>query len=143
MRSKTAYPYSVTAGNFVYFIAAPTLVYESHYARSERIRKRYVLKKTLQGAGCALLQYVLMAQFILPVLRYGGWVPAYAMLVLVQRQYLMCGASCGYGCGCGCGCGWFRRNEEGRGSGSIVLDLMKLAVPSFTMWLAGGSPMCL
>ena len=103
VRSKTAYPYSVTAGNFVYFIAAPTLVYESHYARSERIRKRYVLKKTLQGAGCALLQYVLMAQFILPVLRYGGWVPAYAMLVLVQRQYLMCGASCGYGYGCGCG----------------------------------------
>ena len=133
MRSKTAYPYSVTAGNFVYFIAAPTLVYESHYARSERIRKRYVLKKTLQGAGCALLQYVLMAQFILPVLRYGGWVPAYAMLVRVQRLYLMCGASCG----------WFRRNEEGRGSGSIVLDLMKLAVPSFTMWLAGGSYMCL
>lgn len=71
--------------------------YESHYARSERIRKRYVLKKSLQGIGCAALQYVLMAQFILPVLRA----------------------------------------EPSRTSGSFVLDLMKLAVPSFVMWLAG------
>ena len=122
-KSRRAYPHNVTFGRLAYFLAAPTLVYvtaagsgtwvspaspnvwprtqrdryESHYARSERIRKRYVLKKSLQGVGCAVLQYVLMAQFILPVLRA----------------------------------------EPSRTSGSFILDLMKLAVPSFTMWLAG------
>lgn len=82
----------VTVKDFAYFLAAPTLVYESAFPRSDHIRWRYVAKKSVQLAAALLVQYAVVAQFMLPVFAQH-----------TQDWYLF----------------------------------LKLALPSFCMWLAG------
>ena len=89
------FPANVTLGNFLYFLAAPTLVYEPAYPRTRRIRRRVIFGHAAAMCVCLALQYFLFTQFLLPVLA---------------------------------------APPEGR---SLVLDLMKLAVPSMALWLAG------
>ncbi|CAE7352634.1 DGAT1B [Symbiodinium sp. KB8] len=89
------FPANVTLGNFLYFLAAPTLVYEPAYPRTRRIRRRVIFGHAAAMCVCLALQYFLFTQFLLPVLA---------------------------------------APPEGR---SPVLDLMKLAVPSMALWLAG------
>lgn len=93
--SKSSYPHNIRLGNFVYFMCAPTLVYEPRYPRSPRIRWLYVLKKLLELGAATAVQYFIVAQFLLPVL-------------------------------------------QGRNTSNyMVVDLMKLAMPSFLTWLVG------
>lgn len=82
----------VSVTDFAYFLAAPTLVYESAFPRSDRIRWRYVVKKSFQLAAALLVQYAVVAQFMLPVFAHH-----------TKDWYLF----------------------------------LKLALPSFCMWLAG------
>lgn len=83
----------ITLGDYLYYLLAPTLVYEPRFPRTAAIRPRYVGKKLAQAAVAMLAQYCTMAQFMLPVLR--------------------------------------------RPSGGALYDMMKLAVPSFIVWLLG------
>lgn len=88
------YPRNVTLGNYLYFIVAPTLVYETAYPRTTQIRKMYVAWYSAQAIACFVIQYILLMQFCVPVLRNS--MPG-------QRNL------------------WF--------------FCMKLALPSFIMWL--------
>ncbi|KAK4536306.1 hypothetical protein CDCA_CDCA08G2331 [Cyanidium caldarium] len=63
------FPENVTFGDFMYFMAAPTLVYEIGYPRTDRVRTRYVLRMALTVLVCIALQIAIMQQFMLPVLQ--------------------------------------------------------------------------
>ncbi|CDF41222.1 Acyl-CoA diacylglycerol acyltransferase [Chondrus crispus] len=63
------YPRNVTVGNYLYFVVAPTFVYETSYPRTTQIRKMYVAWHSLQACACAAVQYVLLMQFYIPTLR--------------------------------------------------------------------------
>jgi len=52
------WPANVTVGNFAYFLAAPTLVYEPSYPRSRRIRRRYITARLLEMLACSKSQSV-------------------------------------------------------------------------------------
>jgi hypothetical protein len=41
--SHLIYPENLTLRNFAYFLAAPTLIYQLTYPRSERLRFRYIV----------------------------------------------------------------------------------------------------
>lgn len=63
------YPRNVTISNLAYFIAAPTVVYETGYPRSKGVRLRYVAWHAAQIFLCLVVQYVLLMQFCVPVWR--------------------------------------------------------------------------
>eukprot|EP00871_Galdieria_phlegrea_P000396 jgi/Galph1/1357/GphlegSOOS_G5931.1 len=91
---KGCFPYSVNIQDFTYFLfAAPTLVYETSYPRTNEIRVKYILWNLLQLVVCFFLQFFLLCQLMLPVLK--------------------------------------------RDSGSLLFDVMKLAIPSIFFWLLG------
>lgn len=64
--TRTAWPATVRAGHFFYFLLAPTLVYEVWYPRTPRVRITYVLKRLVQMAVALVLQWLLMSQFVIP-----------------------------------------------------------------------------
>ena len=65
-----AWPHNVTIKDFLYFLFAPTLVYEPRYPRTKAIRWKYVAVKGAEVCLSLLLQYALLKQFLLPVLRH-------------------------------------------------------------------------
>lgn len=68
--NQSCFPYSVNLRNFSYFLlAAPTLVYETSYPRTSSIRVRYILSNLMQLAICFLIQFFLLCQLMLPVLK--------------------------------------------------------------------------
>lgn len=66
-KTGVAYPLNVTLSNFGYFIIAPTLVYETGYPRTPRIRPEYVAWHCFQVIVCLTLQYILLMQFCIPI----------------------------------------------------------------------------
>jgi hypothetical protein len=62
------YPGNVTVADFAFFLVCPSLVYEPYYPRVKRRRWNVILNKTAEFLICALLQYGLLRQFLLPVL---------------------------------------------------------------------------
>ncbi|EME29548.1 Diacylglycerol O-acyltransferase 1 [Galdieria sulphuraria] len=68
--SRSGFPYSVNLKDFTYFLlAAPTLVYETNYPRTKEIRVKYILWNLIQLAICFLVQFFLLCQLMLPVLK--------------------------------------------------------------------------
>lgn len=67
VKNGVAYPLNVSLENFGYFIVAPTLVYETGYPRTERIRTEYVAWHSFQLVLCVSLQYILLMQFCIPI----------------------------------------------------------------------------
>lgn len=91
---KMRFPGNVSLGNFTYFMfCAPTLVYETSYPRTPRIRTGYVAWMTFQVLICLVVQYCVSCQLLFPPLIHG--------------------------------------------SGSLVFDAMRLAIPSIIVWLLG------
>jgi len=62
------FPGNVGIVDFVYFLAAPTLVYETYYPRNESIRWMFLLKELVQCAVCISLAQLVCAQFIMSIL---------------------------------------------------------------------------
>ncbi|GJQ11306.1 hypothetical protein GpartN1_g3097.t1 [Galdieria partita] len=68
--SHSGFPYSVNLKDFTYFLlAAPTLVYETSYPRTKEIRVNYIFWNLMQLAICFLIQFFLLCQLMLPVLK--------------------------------------------------------------------------
>lgn len=66
--SEACYPRNVNLKNFFYFIfCAPSLVYETRFLRTQRIRVWYVLKELCAFMFCSAGVLWIMAQFVLPV----------------------------------------------------------------------------
>lgn len=63
------YPDNLNLRDLFYFIAAPTLCYELNFPRTERIRKRFLLKRCLEVILGLQLTFALMQQYMIPSVR--------------------------------------------------------------------------
>ena len=54
--------------SFVYFLVAPTLCFQLHYPRSERIRPWFLFKRIVEFMFLVSAQIYVMLQFIYPAL---------------------------------------------------------------------------
>lgn len=63
-----ALPALPAVGDFVYFLACPSLVYEPHFPRLKRRRWGLIARKLAEFGVCMALEYSLLTQFLLPVL---------------------------------------------------------------------------
>lgn len=63
------YPYNLTLRNLYYFMFAPTLCYELNYPRTERIRKRFLLRRVIEALFLLQLELALCQQWIVPTLQ--------------------------------------------------------------------------
>lgn len=60
------YPANLNLRDLLYFLAAPTLCYELNFPRTQRIRKRFLLKRILEVLiGCQLMLMIIQ-QYIIP-----------------------------------------------------------------------------
>jgi diacylglycerol O-acyltransferase-1 len=63
------YPENITISNLCYFWWAPTLVYQPVYPRSRRIRRSFVIKRTLESIGLSIVIWIVSAQYAAPLLQ--------------------------------------------------------------------------
>jgi len=66
---EAAYPDNLEMRNMALFIAFPTMVYQTSYPRTQRIRKRWLIKRIVELILCLALMSVIGEQFVLPTLR--------------------------------------------------------------------------
>lgn len=66
--AEVKFPDNVTFANYLYFLAAPTLVYELNYPRTPKIRWKYVAEKCITAVGTFSVLHVLVERYIVPVL---------------------------------------------------------------------------
>lgn len=62
------FPNNVTFGNFVDYLAVPTLVYELAYPRTTHIRVSYLAFKIFSTFSAFFILYITVDEFVLPVL---------------------------------------------------------------------------
>ncbi|RKP14139.1 MBOAT, membrane-bound O-acyltransferase family-domain-containing protein [Piptocephalis cylindrospora] len=67
-----AYPDNLTVANWVDYVLIPSLVYEIHFPRTDRIRPWYVFEKALATFGSMFLMYVTMEQSLIPSVKYAA-----------------------------------------------------------------------
>ncbi|KAL3860276.1 hypothetical protein ACJMK2_010419 [Sinanodonta woodiana] len=63
------YPDNLNYSDLYYFMAAPTLCYELNFPRSQRIRKRFLMKRVLEMLFLSSLIMGLIQQWIIPTVR--------------------------------------------------------------------------
>ena len=64
----TSYPNNVTIFDIIRFVAFPTLCYQTSYPRTDKIRPKWLLKRSIELLLTVVVQVVLFSQFMLPVL---------------------------------------------------------------------------
>ena len=86
-----SFPSNVTLRDFLYFLLAPSLVYEPCFPRLKRARRwGYILTRLAEGVLFMFIQYFIVAQFMLPVLRRVDGTPLwYAMMKLAIPSFLL------------------------------------------------------
>ena len=100
------WPRNVNAGNFAYFLIAPTLVYESAYPRSPSIRPLFLLCKVLQGLATAVIGFWVLFNSVIPILSTPT-PPASLTVLPLNLQAPV----------------------------AFLMDLTRLAMPSIVLWL--------
>jgi diacylglycerol O-acyltransferase-1 len=63
------YPGSLKLGHFLYFLAAPTLCFQFHYPRTERIRKTWLLKRIGELLIGISLFLIMVMQYMTPLIQ--------------------------------------------------------------------------
>ncbi|KAI9202546.1 MBOAT, membrane-bound O-acyltransferase family-domain-containing protein [Polychytrium aggregatum] len=63
------YPSNITLGNLLYFVAAPTLVYQPSYPRSAKFSKSELVKRVMELTMALFGMYFLTHQYMAPTLR--------------------------------------------------------------------------
>lgn len=66
------YPNNINFRNFTLFMWMPVLVYETNYPRTERIRKRYVLRRAVYIICIFYIDYLIFSNYVLVVLMNPG-----------------------------------------------------------------------
>lgn len=62
----TQYPDNLTVPDLYYFLAAPTLCYELNFPRSQRIRKRFLLRRMLEVVVISNIILAMFQQWMIP-----------------------------------------------------------------------------
>lgn len=65
----TEYPNNLTLCDLYYFLIAPTLCYELNFPRSQRIRKRFLLRRILEMVVLSNIAIAMFQQWIIPSVR--------------------------------------------------------------------------
>jgi len=60
------YPHNLTVKDMAFFIFAPTLCYELNFPRTDRVRKRFLLKRVIEVVVLVQLSMCLFQQWIIP-----------------------------------------------------------------------------
>jgi len=82
------YPNNLYITDLYYFIFAPTLCYELNFPRSDRIRKRFLLRRGLECFFGAQLMVALIQQWIIPSVK-NSLIPFSNMdLIKIQERLL-------------------------------------------------------
>ncbi|KAJ1924567.1 hypothetical protein IWQ60_005123 [Tieghemiomyces parasiticus] len=78
------YPANITPHNSLYFAMVPTLCYQPSYPRNQRFRKRFFLKRCLEGSIAVVMIYFLIEQYAIPTLKnsVGAWEELNVMQIL-------------------------------------------------------------
>lgn len=63
------YPDNLAMGNFLYFLAAPTLCYQPSYPRLKRFRRTFFLKRLFEFASLSIMAWVAIEQFATPTVQ--------------------------------------------------------------------------
>ena len=103
------WPSNVSLKDFLSFLVLPTLTYESSFPRTTHIRWTFVILKLLQGALCQATALAILFNFLVPVLE--DPTPSTALTPGLP-SFLIAPAS-------------------------IVMDLIRLSLPSIAIWLCG------
>ena len=68
VQQSQCYPECLTITQMYMFVAYPTLVFQLAYPRTESVRVRIVLRYAIELAFCLVLQFILIEQYITPLL---------------------------------------------------------------------------
>jgi sterol O-acyltransferase len=68
-KEKSLYPSNLTLSNFIYFLMAPTLLYEPSYPRTPKIRWSYVMDRSAGLMAVFTLLYATIDSMIMPIIR--------------------------------------------------------------------------
>ncbi|BES88557.1 O-acyltransferase [Nesidiocoris tenuis] len=82
------YPDNVTVKDFIFFIWAPTLCYELNFPRTDRIRKRFLLKRLIEVVVLFQLIACLFQQWIIPSVK-NSLIPFSNMDVMKATERLL------------------------------------------------------
>lgn len=119
-KESSSTPSFASFSSFLYFLAAPTLVFKTQgYSRTDTISVTYVFQKLLEALLEATLIYTAFKQFILPVLTESPLALSLAPSSSPPTP--------------------LPRPQEGGRGGHIVglfLDVLRLSIPSMLVWLA-------
>ena len=63
------YPNNLRLADLAYFVAAPTLCYETRFPRTERIRWGFLIKRTVELVIIMFFEYFIAVQYMLPLLQ--------------------------------------------------------------------------
>ncbi|KAK9805410.1 hypothetical protein WJX73_002289 [Symbiochloris irregularis] len=67
-RAEVPYPQNLVLSNLAYFLVVPTLVYQTSYPRSSRMRGRWVLWYLARGVAICGLLLVIVEQYLVPTI---------------------------------------------------------------------------
>nr|CAI5868684.1 unnamed protein product [Callosobruchus analis] len=67
--SLVQYPDNLNLKDLYYFICAPTLCYELNFPKTDRIRKRFLLKRIFEVLICGQIIMVIMQQYMVPSIK--------------------------------------------------------------------------
>ncbi|EPZ34196.1 hypothetical protein ROZALSC1DRAFT_27773 [Rozella allomycis CSF55] len=84
------YPKNVSFSNFLYFLMAPTLVYQLEYPRTDRIRKSYVFEKIFGGLALFGVLFFIIQSHIRPILSLIPILPFYEVIIQLLFPITFC-----------------------------------------------------
>lgn len=67
-KNENPYPHNINIKNFTLFMWMPTLLYQSYYPRSARVRYWYVIAKSAMTLVCILAAYAICTDYVMPVI---------------------------------------------------------------------------
>ena len=82
------YPNNLYIGDIYYFVMVPTLCYELNFPRTDRIRKRFLLKRIVEFVFGLQLVIALIQQWIIPSVK-NSIVPFSNMDVIKTQERLL------------------------------------------------------
>lgn len=77
---QSPYPHNINFWNFTLFMWMPVLIYEYEYPRNKSVRLSYILQKILQSCFTIITGYIIMTEYILPVLDQSDKITSFELL---------------------------------------------------------------
>jgi len=83
------YPHNLTFSNWIFYLSAPTLVYEVNYPRTLRIRVGYVLEKVVSTLSLFIVLHIVSTRYIGPIMERSPKMSAFEAISQLVIPYLL------------------------------------------------------